>query len=252
MRTLYLASAAAMAMTLAACGNENNVEPEDTAAAEEQQERGVVAAPEGEGDGVMADADTMGETEPMVGEAPAPDAGMEDDTDMAMDDSMGDDTAAPMGPVTVTFETTDAVTGSGTADLSYAESAGALMMTVDVTGFPPGEHGIHLHETGDCSAADFTSAGGHVGKDMAQHGLDNPEGPEAGDLPNLEVGEDGSATQEFSTDRVTLYEPEGDTPALMDADGSAIVIHAQADDQTTQPIGGAGDRIACAVIESQS
>lgn len=251
MRTLYLASAAAMAIGLAACGDsvENeNVEPEDIAAAEEQQERGAVYEPEGEGDAVIEDADSLDETEPMVGEDPAPDAGLEEDVDMAMDNPVGDDTIT--SPVMVTFETTDAVTGTATAELSYDDSAGALMIMVEGEGFPPGEHGIHLHEIGDCSAADFTSAGGHIGKGEAQHGLENPEGPEAGDLPNLVVEEDGSFSQEFSTERVTLYEPEGETPALMDEDGSAIVIHAQPDDQMTQPIGGAGERIACAVVEA--
>ncbi|MBA4801300.1 MAG: superoxide dismutase family protein [Euryhalocaulis sp.] len=123
-----------------------------------------------------------------------------------------------------------------------------LTMRVVAAGLPAGEHGIHLHETGDCSADDFTSAGGHIGKESAQHGMDNPEGPEAGDLHNLMVAPDGTADQTLNT-RVLLQGDMGKRPKLLDADGSAVVIHEAPDDHTTQPIGGAGARIACGVIE---
>lgn len=124
-----------------------------------------------------------------------------------------------------------------------------LKLHVKATGLPPGAHGIHIHSVGDCSAADFTSSSGHIGKGKAQHGLDNPDGPEAGDLKNLMVDKDGVANQTFGT-RVLLSGKAGNRPKLLDEDGSAIIIHEAKDDQSTQPIGGAGARIACGVVEA--
>jgi len=123
-----------------------------------------------------------------------------------------------------------------------------LNLRVIAAGLPAGEHGIHLHEVGDCSASDFTSAGGHIGKDSASHGMDNPDGPQAGDLHNLVVADDGTVDQTLVT-RVLLQGDRGKRPKLLDADGSAIVIHENPDDQVSQPIGGSGARIACAVVE---
>ncbi len=110
----------------------------------------------------------------------------------------------------------------------------------------PGEHGIHFHEKGDCSSGDFKSAGEHFNPESKKHGLRNPEGPHAGDSPNLEVKEDGSADGQMTTDRVSLS--SGKT-SLFDSDGSALVIHAKADDQKTDPSGDSGDRQVCGVIE---
>lgn len=120
-------------------------------------------------------------------------------------------------------------------------TAHGVLVHVKVDGLPPGPHGIHLHAVGACSP-DFKAAAGHVKTSDAQHGLRNPQGPEAGDLPNLYVGANGRGEAEFFTTLVSM-------DALMDADGSAVVIHANADDQMTQPIGGSGDRIACGVIK---
>lgn len=106
----------------------------------------------------------------------------------------------------------------------------------------PGWHGLHLHQVADCSdIGSFTNSGGHVGKVEGGHGLLNPVGPEAGDLVNLHAGADGSAKMEFFTDLVSLDE-------LRDSDGSAMILHAGRDDHLSQPIGGAGARIACAII----
>lgn len=108
-----------------------------------------------------------------------------------------------------------------------------------------GWHGVHLHAVGDCSdAPDFQASGDHITSEGAMHGYLHPQGPEAGDLASFYAQADGSAVASFATSLVTF---EGDTP-LFDDDGSALVVHAMPDDQHTQPIGGAGGRMACAVI----
>ena len=119
-----------------------------------------------------------------------------------------------------------------------------IRVEIEAGGLTPGWHGIHLHAVGDCSdTGTFTISGGHHGKVEGGHGLMNPDGPEEGDLPNIWVGEDGSARYETYS---SLFEL---APAL-DADGLALVIHEAADDHVSQPIGGAGARVACSVIEA--
>lgn len=112
-----------------------------------------------------------------------------------------------------------------------------------------GWHGVHLHMIGDCSNEDFTSSGGHINPSGRSHGLLNPEGPDNADLPNIYVHEDGVLRAQLFTDRVSLN-GEYDAPALLDENGSALVIHDNEDDHTTQPIGGAGARHVCGVIEA--
>ncbi|WP_309645856.1 superoxide dismutase family protein [Phenylobacterium sp.] len=139
---------------------------------------------------------------------------------------------------------TGAVVGSAT----LTQAPNGLLARIELTGAAPGWHGLHFHEKGDCSKADFTSAGGHVhGKATMVHGLLNPDANEAGDLPNIHVAADGAGKAEVFSTYVSLTATAG-REALMDKDGSALVIHAAADDHKTQPIGGAGARIACAVI----
>jgi Cu-Zn family superoxide dismutase len=106
----------------------------------------------------------------------------------------------------------------------------------------PGWHGAHFHAVGDCSdTAKFEKSGGHVHKKDGGHGLLNAKGPEDADLPNIYAAADGSANAEIFSTLITL-------PKLQDADGSALVVHAGPDDHVTQPIGGAGDRVGCAVL----
>ncbi len=136
--------------------------------------------------------------------------------------------------------------GSVVGKATFEQTPSGVLLFVDVAGLPPGAHGIHLHGTGACTP-DFKAAKGHVNPDAAQHGLRNPDGPDSGDLPNLYVAADGSAKAEFFTTRVSVA--EGDMPALLDEDGSAVVIHDQPDDHLTQPIGGAGGRIGCGIIK---
>ena len=136
--------------------------------------------------------------------------------------------------------------GSEIGSVTFRQAPTGVLVSVDVTGLPPGGHGIHLHAVGSCSP-DFKASGGHINPDGIPHGLLNPEGGDSGDLPNLYAAADGSARAEFFTTRVSLE--GGDLAALLDADGSAVIIHASPDDHMSQPIGGAGGRIACGVIE---
>ena len=117
-------------------------------------------------------------------------------------------------------------------------------------GLTPGlARGIHIHATGEC-AAPFTSSGAHInhGEPKAPHGLLNTAGgPDDGDLPNVFADAQGRVRAEVFTTRARIAR-EGSGQWLWDADGSALVIHANADDQTSQPIGGAGDRVICGVM----
>ncbi len=117
-----------------------------------------------------------------------------------------------------------------------------IRMEIGPGGLTPGWHGLHLHETGDCSdVGEFMLSGGHHGKEPGKHGLMNPDGPEAGDLPNVWAAADGSAGYEAFTMLTRLV------PAL-GGDGLSIIIHANEDDHRSQPIGGAGPRVACGVV----
>jgi superoxide dismutase, Cu-Zn family len=141
------------------------------------------------------------------------------------------------------------IDGSG-AEIGWAkltqDAAGRLHVNVQVAGMTPGRHGIHLHAVGSCLTPAFTSAGGHHNPLGAQHGLENPAGAHAGDLPNLEVNLAGRGHLQAMTDLATLSAgPLG----LFDANGSAVIIHAAEDDQSTDPTGNSGARVACGVIE---
>ena len=130
----------------------------------------------------------------------------------------------------------------GTATLTTTPSG--VLISLDLTALPPGDHAFHIHAVGKCEPPNFKSAGPHFNPDNTKHGLMNPEGPHAGDMPNLHVPQDGKLKVEVLNPTVTLSAES----ALLDDDGSALVIHAGADDYKTDPAGNAGDRIACGVI----
>ena len=155
--------------------------------------------------------------------------------------------AAPPGSdsyATATADLRDA-SGESVGMATLVERGGEVQITIHATDLPPGVHGVHIHQTGTCTPPDFSSAGGHFAPESHQHGFENPAGPHAGDLPNIEVGADGSGHFTLINDRVTLTSGEA---SLFDADGSAIVVHAGADDYRTDPAGDSGARIACGVI----
>lgn len=137
-------------------------------------------------------------------------------------------------------------TGARLGTLRVQDVNGAARVFGSLVGVPTGEHGIHLHEIGICDAPAFDGAGGHFNPRGKQHGLENPAGPHAGDAPNLESNEARRATVD-----VTFAQPTSNGSnhsGIWDADGAAIVIHADEDDQKTDPSGNSGARIACGVV----
>jgi superoxide dismutase, Cu-Zn family len=148
------------------------------------------------------------------------------------------------------FAAMKGVDGKDLGTVSFTETkSGMLRIVVEMTGLPPGPHGFHVHEKGACdTASKFETAGGHYSGGK-EHGVDHEGGPHAGDLPNVNVGQDGVLKVEFFSDMLSIT--EGDNP-LMDADGSAVILHANPDDYSTQPSGDAGDRIACGLVQQPS
>jgi len=123
---------------------------------------------------------------------------------------------------------------------------GGVKITLDGENLPPGEHGFHIHDRGECTPPDFESAGGHYNPTNSLHGFDDPEGPHAGDLENITVKEDGSVFVELDAPMVSLKRDHENT--LFTEEGTSLIIHADPDDYISQPAGNAGERIACGVI----
>lgn len=151
--------------------------------------------------------------------------------------AMGNDMAAPQSATAALSMADGTPAGSATA----TQTAEGLTVTVSVTGVPAGPHGVHVHMTGKCEAPKFESAGGHWNPGASKHGLENPMGAHAGDMPNLTAAADGTGNLSFTLKSGTMAQ-------LLDADGSAFVVHAGQDDQKTDPSGNSGDRIACGVF----
>ena len=146
----------------------------------------------------------------------------------------------PSGP-SVTLQPTQGNSAAGTINLM--SMGDGVHFTGTVTGLPAGVHGFHIHETGDCSAPDGSSAGGHFNPTGAPHGGPQSAERHLGDLGNITADASGNAEVNIHAGGVTLGEGEN---AIL---GKAIIVHAGADDLTTQPTGDAGARLACGVIQ---
>lgn len=129
---------------------------------------------------------------------------------------------------------------SGT--VTFTEVDGGVEMVADIARVAPGPHGIHLHEFGDCSAEDFTSAGGHFNPADVPHGGPGDSVRHAGDFGNIEIGEDGTGRLRLTTDMLTV------APGPNTVVGRAVILHETADDLESQPTGAAGGRIACGIV----
>lgn len=150
-------------------------------------------------------------------------------------------TAASEAPGTTAVANLQTADGKPAGTATATPGQGTILLSLRVEGLPAGEHGAHIHMVGKCDGPKFESAGGHWNPGNKQHGLENPQGQHAGDMPNLTVGADGRGT-------VTYRLKGADIDGLLDSDGSAMVIHASRDDQKTDPSGDSGDRIACGVF----
>jgi Cu-Zn family superoxide dismutase len=137
-------------------------------------------------------------------------------------------------------------TGARVGVATFSDSAGTGRLAVSVTGLAPGRHGMHIHENGTCTPPDFESAGSHFNPDRKQHGTQNPKGPHAGDLPNLVVEEDGSADTTLAVPATLLAEGPA---SILGTPQHSLVIHADPDDEKTDPSGNSGGRVVCGVIE---
>jgi Cu-Zn family superoxide dismutase len=170
------------------------------------------------------------------------------DADAPAEDDMTADTKVTTPPedtrpmAAVQLQPTQGHQASGS--LTFSQDRAAVRVSGTIRGLTPGTHGFHVHQTGDCSAPDASSAGGHYAPQETPHGA--PSAPAGqrhnGDLGNIEAGQDGMAMVSISDSLLALSGPNSIV-------GKAVIVHANADDLTSQPTGDAGPRVACGVIE---
>ncbi len=146
-------------------------------------------------------------------------------------------------PLTAAAELAPRGDGTAHGTVTFMQSEVGVTISAHIEGAPPGPHGLHVHEIGDCSSEDFKSAGGHFNPTEAPHGAPTDAERHAGDLGNIEVGEGGAGHLMLSSDLLTVT--DGPNSAV----GRAVILHEKADDLASQPTGAAGGRIACGVVE---
>jgi Cu-Zn family superoxide dismutase len=160
--------------------------------------------------------------------------------------SSGSTAATPAGlgaKATATIEPRSGSSLRGTA--TFTEEAEGVRVVVEVAGAPPGDHAVHVHENGDCSAPDASSAGSHFNPEQHEHGGPHTAVRHPGDFGNLTVGADSTGRIELVTKDLTV----GESP--ISVVGLSIIVHEKADD-FSQPVGNAGGRIGCGLIEAAS
>jgi len=153
------------------------------------------------------------------------------------------------GSASVTGATVALIDTSGTkigeAIFSERNDKPGVVIRLRAWSLPPGVHGFHIHDSGSCETPEFTTAGGHFNPFGKKHGLKNPEGPHAGDLPNLVVRSNGTAEVTLEARLVTL---KPGINSLLTPKGTSLVVHADPDDEMSDPAGKSGARIACGII----
>jgi superoxide dismutase, Cu-Zn family len=135
--------------------------------------------------------------------------------------------------------------GASVGDAVLRQAPHGVVIKVDLRNIKPGVHALHVHTMGKCDPPDFKTAGAHWAPAGNEHGVLNAKGPHGGDLPNVHVLADGKVTVEFFLANARIG---GGSQGLLDADGSAVVLHAGEDDYSSNPAGNSGDRIACGVV----
>lgn len=136
--------------------------------------------------------------------------------------------------------------GKKIGSAAFSETVDGVKIQVEISKLPPGIHAMHIHNVGECHGPDFNSSGPHFNPFGRKHGSKNPDGPHAGDLPNVEVKADGTASVQVTAKLVTLKEGKN---SLFQPGGTCLVLHEKADDEMTDPAGNAGERLACGVIK---
>lgn len=148
---------------------------------------------------------------------------------------------------TIASATLIGANGNPAGEAVFKAAKDGVVMTITATGLSPGPHGLHLHAVGSCQTPDFKSAGGHWNPMNRKHGMESSEGPHMGDLPNLQVDAQGRGYIEALIKMARL---DGSAMGLLDADGTAIVVHASPDDNMTDPSGNSGARVVCGVVKA--